>query len=284
VQKTIRKPDSGTDRIEQIEARLDHDRAALAQAARTLRLRLSGPALMREGLALAADLAGGSVRAAAGMTTSARWPRPVALGLAAMGLAWLTFGRGTRSAAPHFASATSDPVARWEDDGGMVHPTDTAQRPPSSPDWLAEADRVRTEAVRLLASLRDASDGGISTEADLASLRVEVLAALTADVRNALARGLEDMPEATRKAALLAREDLYARHLAGPLSGAQLMQERPLVSGVLAFATGVAAGLVLPRSTIEDRELVALKALLKAETLRLLQEIGLRQVTAPPRD
>lgn len=283
MQQTIPRPDSGQDSIEQIEARLDRDRAALGQAVQTLRLRLSGAALMQEGLALALGRGADTSRTRAGVKQPARWSSPVALGLAAMGLVWLTLGRGTKLAAPHAAVSVPDPVARWEDDGGMIRPLAVAQRPSSSPDWLVEADRLRAEAARLLATIRTASDHGISAEAELTDLRAEVLAALAADVRRVLARGLEGLPHAMQKAALLAREDAYIRHLAASGSGAQFLQDRPLVSGLLSFATGVAAGVMLPRSNTEDRQLVALRALFRTEALGLLQDAGWRQVTARSR-
>lgn len=117
-------------------AKLAETRTRVAETASALRDRMQPDRLLSEGARGLADATGRVVRGGARLVRS----NPVAVAVAAAGLAWLAFGRRRApSTDPHFEA-----VSRWEDEGGPAHPAHPAaadEVPPigADPDILTRA-------------------------------------------------------------------------------------------------------------------------------------------------
>lgn len=256
--------------LKQIEAQLDRDRAQFVASMRALR-RASLPAAPR-GLI---DRAGACVQG----VTDRIAAHPLAFGLGAAALGWLALRRrrrptGAETPVSILAGTEVEAVARWEDEGGPAAPL--ADPAPLREAWEEEADRLRARAAGLYRQIDHAHSAGLASEADLAPHRREILAALTQDIRAAMARGLEGLGQSAREAALAAREAAYVARLNATRVGTEALTRRPLATGAVLAATGAAAAYVLPQSAGEVRFVKGASARLVRVGLWLLEEEILR--------
>lgn len=135
---------------------------------------------------------------------------------------------------------------------------DTPEPPPAPdiPVWMAEADGLRARAAGMLEQIDAALRDGRAAAPDLLQRRTEVLAALTTDVRAALARGLDAMPEAERRRSMAAREADYAAHLG--VSDRDAAEDADSGTSAMAIAgmvalVGAAVAILMPHTELEDR-------------------------------
>lgn len=180
-------------------------------------------------------------------TTLSGWLRPLGVGLALGGLAWLIFGRRPAGKPVQWmAGSKAEAMERWADDGGSVPEV------PLEP-WEREADRARAAARALQHRIAQARRGGTLSESAGALHSADVLEALAADVRRAMNAGLEGMSQAARDTTLAAREAAYVARLTASRASTAAIGTRPFLSaGALALA-GAAAAWLLPQSQTEAR-------------------------------
>ncbi len=231
---------------DQIEAQLAQDRHAVAASLNALRDRLSLDALMQDGIGYLRQNTAGYTAA----VDRAVRANPVALALTGIGIAWLVFGRAATDPTPAesaLAGTRFEALSRWEDEGGPPAPI-----PEADAHWQAEADGLRARAATLLSQLDRAARDRLAPAADIARHRAEVLAALTADVRTALGRGLEHLTGSARDRALAAREAAYSARISLTRTGAQAVSDRPLMAGALMAAAGAALATALPGTRTEN--------------------------------
>ncbi len=259
----------GADTAHQIAARLEEDRSAFADALGALRDRFSLDTLMSDGTALLRQNAGPYTQ----VIDRAVRANPLALGVAAVGVAWLILGRRMDDKdEPALAGTAFDAVSRWEDEGGPVAPV-----APVDTLWIDEVDGLRARAAGLLARIDDAARKGLAPAADLVRSRADVMAALARDVARVMAQGLDGVADSAREQAIAARDALYAaRQKAGEIAAAPV-RNNPALTGALLAAAGAALGAALPQTRVEhrvigpvrDRVADAAKAMLTDERQRL---------------
>ncbi|WP_137109875.1 DUF3618 domain-containing protein [Rhodobacter sp. SY28-1] len=238
--------------IQEIERSLERDRVALAQSVAALRERVRPRNLMLEGksalMAQASPLVSQVDRAVRG--------HPVAATVAGLALAALVLGRRASvsdveaaTEAPALAGTRFEALTRWEDEGGPPAPE------PVDPeeDWLTEARGLRAKAQGLLRQIDDAARRGLAPAALLARHRAEVVAALAAETRIALGKGLGSMSEAARATAIEARERVYLSRIAVAEKGRATVEARPLAVGAAVAAAGALVACLFPQTETEDR-------------------------------
>lgn len=258
-----------------IEANLARERAALTASIHNLRSNLSTEGLLDEATAFAKSKLGPLSLA----VDSAVRANPIAAGLAAVGIAWLIFGR--KSAPDSYANTVQAAIGRWEDEGGPVHSDDSVNSDDSvqSDDvaWIAETDSLQTRARAALADLEQATRARLRPAADLARERAAIVADVAANTRAAMARGLNAMSESAREQIIAARERAYAARTAFTQKGTALIEDHPFVTGAIALAAGAALAARIPVTATENRILgperdhlfATAQSLLQAERARL---------------
>lgn len=232
----------------QIEAEIEQDRAKLALTLTALQDRMTPDVLVQDGLGLLRK----TVKRSSGSMDSAVRSNPLALAVVGAGLAWLVFG-GRKPLAPKRESPEA--MSGWEDDGGPARPSD---EPDDS--WKQNSVDLRQQTAAAHSRIdRDARDAA-QDERDLASGREPVLAALTLGLRRQLHRGLEglaavaqDRIATARTASAAGRVPLQHMGASRPRAAGRLIEDHPLVLGVVTFAIGAALGRALPRTGVEDR-------------------------------
>lgn len=235
----------------EIERTLERDRMELARSLVELRDRLRPANLVSEGkdalMAQASPLLSrldGAVR-----------EHPLLTAVAGLALAGVVFGRqrgndvDAATAAPAMAGTKYEALTRWEDEGGPPSPE------PVDPeeDWLSEARGLREKARQMLRQIDDAARRGLAPAAQLARHRAEVMAALAADSKAALGKGLESLGSTAREQALLARERIYLGRIAVAEKGRVAVDGNPLAVGAALALAGVAVACLFPQSEAEDR-------------------------------
>ncbi|WP_347311429.1 DUF3618 domain-containing protein [Defluviimonas sp. SAOS-178_SWC] len=240
-------PDTG-----HIEAELERSRARLNSAVDALQDRTSVESLAQEALSLIRSNAAVYTRS----IDNAVRANPIALALTGVGIAWLVFGN---------RKTTQETTrARWEDEGGYPNPSHQLATPedtsPEIGDWAGRIDALRERASQ---ALRDIDSEARSYAGDLrgyAAERAKVLASFTEDMRVSLLDGLEGLSEVARDRIVKAREAAYLARLrvsrtarAGGRETERLINEHPMIAGVLAMALGAAFAAALPRTRVEDR-------------------------------
>ncbi len=258
----------------QIEARLEADRTALSQSLTALGAKFTPDALWSGGVAL---LKSNSVPYTQAVDQAIR-ANPIAVALTAVGLAWLILGRRgplVPNAIP-LPGTHVEAVARWEDEGGPV--TETLTETPGTDDaWIAEADQLRRRANVLLAQIDTALRTNTAPTAALEGHRADIIAALTRDVRRAMARGMDHLSPEARALALTAREDAYAAHVPSRNAGTFAA----LTIGVALATAGATIAALLPQSGAEndalggprDHLVDAVSRALRMERQRLAQSV-----------
>ena len=237
------------------EAQLDQDRESLNSTLDELQGRMSVDHLAREALGLLRENVGPYTHS----VDRAIRANPMALALTGAGLAWLIFGgrtgdkhesgqggqhpNGSRSFPYGIAGDTPDYTSRGYA-GGIKSDDD---------GWSRRVDTLRRRASGMLAGLERGAK-------DYASESGRILSEFTADMRGAFRHGLDDLSDAARERVTQAREAAYAARLRvergareGGRQTVQLVDDHPMVAGVIAMAVGAAFAAALPRTRIEDR-------------------------------
>lgn len=232
---------------DQIAARLDQDRAALAASIDDMRDRLSVDALLGDALGFAKTNLQPYARALDGAVRA----NPLAALMTGAGLAWLAFGgrrRDTRPPETPISATRFGALARWEDEGGPVAPLPEPDEP-----WIAEADELRDQAIGALARIDAAARAKLRPVAELAQDRAQVLADLAKATQAAMRRGLDGLGAEAQARILAVREQAYTARIAAMRQGIRLIEERPVVAGAISAAIGAALAAALPPTATEDR-------------------------------
>lgn len=264
-----------------MEADIDRDRAALASTLDALQDRVSIEHLAQEALGMIRSNAAAYTRS----LDQAVRANPLAVALTAAGLAWLIFGNKKPAAKP------AKPVAlsRWEDEGGSLVLPGHTTKASGEAEWWRAVDALRDKASDKLRQIEDQSRafadnlssglsagvaGGLGEARDYAVEKAAVVADLAQGMKGAIAHGLDGLSEAARDRILAAREQAYAARLRAERSvksslskPGRLIEEHPMIAGVVGLAVGAAFAASLPRTVTEDR-------VFGTESDRLLNEAG----------
>lgn len=274
-----------------IEAAIERDRHALASTIGVLQERISVEHLAQEALGLVKTNA-----AAYGRTVDkAVRANPLALALTGAGIAWLVFGNRNSD-----EERAQNPKRRSSDDhGGRMPWPDSASTMVDSlsaadvagaSDWLEEIDGLRDRATRRLhaleaearghaSSVRNGISEGLGKARDFAAERADVLSGFAEDMKSGFRKGLDDVSDSARDRIVAARERAYAAKIraeglakSGAREAGRLIEDHPLVAGVLALAVGAAFAAALPRTQVENRAFGAESDRLMEEANRLLRQ------------
>lgn len=263
-----------------IEDRLARNRDRLASTLDELQDRVSIDHLAREALDTVKTNAAAYTRS----IDRAVRANPLALALTGVGLAWLVFGSrdgsddddDRRPAALPYRAAGADWPQRQDRQRGE--------------DWSHRIDRMRDRATQSLHRIeRDAADrtramrDGLADEAegwrDFAAERAAVVADFAADLRDGFMHGLEDLSGEARERIAAARERAYAASLRarqaasyGARESGRMIEDHPIVAGLVAAALGAAVAAALPRTRTEDRAFGSERDRLMDEARRLWDE------------
>ena len=229
-----------------IEAGLARDRATVADTLDALRDRLTVDALMSDAKTILADNIGPLT---AGIDRTVRG-NPLAVALIGAGLAWLVIGRNRAERKPaSIAGTRRDALIRWEDEGGPAHDPQVAD----DMTWMHESDSLRDKARAALARVEEAARAGFSTVARTAEDRAEVLSRYARDASRALRHGLDDLPTTAQDKIVALREQAYRLPRAAASAPGRMIEDQPMVAGVVALVVGAGLAVALPRTTTEDR-------------------------------
>ena len=271
-----------------IEAGIERDRASLASTIGALQERVSVEHLAQEALGLVKTNAAGYTRS----IDKAVRANPLALALTGAGIAWLVFGnRKSEADQVHVSSPhPRDHVSQTRQAAStMVDPLSAAEVT-GERDWSGEIDRLRDQATTKLHAVeadarRNASSvgkgisEGLGKARDFAAERAEVLSGFAEDMKSGFRKGLDDISEAARDRIVAAREQAYAAKIraeglarSGVRETGRLIEDHPLVAGVVALAAGAAFAAALPRTRMEDRAFGAESDRLMEEANRLLRQ------------
>lgn len=231
---------------DEIAAMLERERQELAASLDGLRNRLSPDQLINDAMGYAKANLGPYARALDGAVRA----NPMAAVMTGVGLAWLVFGRGSKSAAPAVALAGTkfEALSRWEDEGGPPAPDHSADTA-----WIAETNELRHRALRALSRIEAAARDHLRPASELAQDRARVLADLAGTTRTAMRRGLEGLTQDARNRVVVLREEAYAARLAAERQGTRLMEAHPVLTGAIGAAIGAAVASALPHTQTEDR-------------------------------
>lgn len=231
-----------------IEAELERDRASLASTLNELHDRVSIDNLAKEALGLIRTNASAYTKSIDGAIRA----NPMALALTGVGIAWLIFGGRTRRDEPDRSDARRD--------GDSGHTMAEGRRAPEDAGWSDRIDDLRERASATLRSIERDARSRTDHLRDHAAERTKVLADFTVDMKRSLLDGLDGLSDAARERVVSARENAYATRLRiqraardGGREAGRLIEEHPLVAGVVALALGAAIAAALPRTRAEDR-------------------------------
>lgn len=260
-----------------MEADIDRDRAALASTLDALQDRVSIEHLAQEALGMIRTNAASYTRS----IDQAVRANPLAVALTAAGLAWLIFGNKKPAAKP----AKPVAISRWEDEGGSLVLPEHATKASGEAEWWRAVDALRDKASDKLRRIEHQSRtfadnlssgvaSGLGQARDYSVEKAAVVADLAQGMKGAIAHGLDGLSEAARDRILAAREQAYAARLRAERSvkssmskPGRLIEEHPMIAGVVGLAVGAAFAASLPRTATEDR-------VFGSESDRLMDEAG----------
>jgi hypothetical protein len=251
---------------ERLEAQIARDHAQIAASVAALKDHLAPDALLRRGAVLARRQIAGAARSVGDTVRD----NPLAAGLVLAGVAWLILGRKPVPAAPEppLAGSKFESLARWEDEGGPPSP-ESEPDPDPEDDWLDEARALRARSTEALKKLEAASRSApaAQTVADRAAL----MAAYSADLAQALRRGLGGFSAAAQDRIVAARDAAFhATETTRSLAGGAV-KEHPLLSGLISMLAGAGLGAWL-RIGAREKEVLGPVADSLIDTARRLYE------------
>ena len=235
--------------IEEIEAELGRDRAALNANLSALQERLSLKGVAQEALGLFAGAEPGRTSAAA--LSGA----PVAALAVGAGLGWLASGKGRGGAGSSTTAATLAAATAAQ--------VISAMEPEDIRAVAKEIDQIyRTGAARLKslqAEMRGKAEGAAGALRDgadqargYAANKARIMADVAAEAKARLESGLEGLTDEAAAAVIAAREQAYqARRSASRKAGeaydeiAAMVDKAPISTGVAAFAAGALIAVAL---------------------------------------
>lgn len=272
-----------------IEAGIERDRASLAATIDALQERVSVEHLAQEALGLVKTNAAAYTRSIDGAIRA----NPMALALTGVGIAWLIFGgRKNDEGSPSHA------INRWEDEGGTAYPATTPPMSRAVPqdewaednEWTRDIDTLRRKASTKIrhieadakahaVQVRNGVAESLGKARDFAAERAAVLGNFAEEMKRSFRKGLDGLSETGRDQIIAAREHAYSARIraervarGGAREAGRLIEEHPLVAGVVALAVGAAFAATLPRTRVEDRTFGAEGDRLMEQANRLLRK------------
>ncbi|ALG92360.1 MULTISPECIES: DUF3618 domain-containing protein [Actibacterium] len=258
---------------DEIERELERNRAALQDTIRTLESTFTPDTIFRS----IADTVGRHGEDFGRSTMDAARANPLALGVTAVGLGWLMFGKGP--SADKIADTASR--ASGSDQGDSRYgPSDTASfTPPRGPvpvgeigprsQGLSAAQKARAKWYRtenyVKYGANSASDHAGAARDGAAHARARVRDR-SREFADQLSEGTERLSAEARERVIAARErailageslrrtggDINRKARSGADRAVEFFEENPLVAGALALAAGAFAAGSLPRTQFED--------------------------------
>ncbi|ETX11436.1 hypothetical protein OCH239_20055 [Roseivivax halodurans JCM 10272] len=193
---------------------------------------------------------------------------PLALGLTAVGLGWLMFGKGP-------SADRLDREARQAMQGGTDRGSSAGASAATGTEHSA-SQRARAGWYR--PGTHPASSGAHSAR-DKAAQSAGRVRDRSSDMARSLSEGTEKMNAdarerivAARERAILAGEGIERTARRGAQRGADFFEENPLVAGALALAAGALVAGSLPHTEIEDEHLGPTSDQLYDDAERLFEE------------
>ncbi len=235
--------------IEEIEADLERDRAALNDNFSALQERLSLKGVAQEALGLFGGAGQGKASSAALSGT------PIAALAIGAGLGWLASGKGkggsgSSTTAATLAAATAAQVISAmepEDIRAVAKEIDQIYRTGAARLKSLQAE-MRGKAEGAAGALRDGADQARGYAAD----KARILADVAAEAKARLESGLDGLSDEAAAAVIAAREQAYqARRAASRKAGeaydeiAAMVDQAPIATGVAAFAAGALIAVAL---------------------------------------
>ncbi|MFU8865289.1 MAG: DUF3618 domain-containing protein [Rhodobacterales bacterium] len=282
---------------EEIERRLEKDRAALANDLDELKSKFSLETIVRQAVDQIRDH---SDDITASVSRAVK-ENPLGVAVTGVGLAWLIFGDKTKThhtrASPTAAGIpVSSPPLGQQDYGHQS--ADRSRHNPASqdknlPSWLKDdhhhgggghnvASKARDAMAQSKDKLADASGAmrdRMHDTADSVRDTADTLRERTAQWRARLSEGTEHLSEEGRARVIAAREKASeARDAAmnrmhdSKERAVDLFEDHPLIVGALAVAAGAALAAALPHTRMEDEQFGETSDALIREAERILSE------------
>ena len=258
---------------DEIEHELERNRAELQNTIRSLESTFTPDALFRS----LTDNLGRHGSDFGKSTMDAARANPLALGVTAVGLGWLMFGKGP--SVDRISETATRASAKWQDDPRYGTPGDANFAPPRGPvpagevepqsQGLSASQKARAKWYRTENYLQHGAQSA-SERADAAmdgAARAELrVRDRSKDVAAQLSEGTERMSAEARERVIAARErailageslrraggDVNRRAREGADKAVDFFEDNPLVAGALALAAGALAASSLPRTQFED--------------------------------
>lgn len=272
-----------------IEAEIERDRASLASTLDALQDRFSVEHIAEEALGLVKTNAAAYTRS----IDEAIRANPMALAITGVGLAWLIFGGEKKDDDP-----TVQAMNRRQDEGGAAFPGATPPMARAVPhqewstddEWLRDIDthrdranskirQIEADAKSHAAQLREGAAEGVGKARDFTAERAAVLGDFAEEMKRSFRKGLDDLSESGREQIVAAREHAYSARIraervarGGTREAGRLIEEHPLVVGVVALAAGAAFAAMLPQTRVENRTFGAESDRLMEQANRLLRQ------------
>lgn len=243
---------------DEIEAGLERNRSGLATALDELTHRASVDYIAREALGMLKI----NTQDATHSLDRAIRANPVAFALVGVGVAWMVFGgKSQKGGNGRSDSGWSD--REWQ--AGGLHADDP------NPEWHSHLGALRskardalgqidTEARSSMQSLKSTLSDQVGQVRDFAAERARVIEGFAADLKAAVADGLEHLSETARAGVMQARQESYSALLraervvkGGTREAVAVVEEHPVAVGAVALAIGAVAGIAMMKSGDADR-------------------------------
>ena len=235
--------------IEEIEAELGRDRAALNANLSALQERLSLKGVAQEALGLFGGAGQGKASSAALSGT------PIAALAIGAGLGWLASGKGRGGAGSSTTAATLAAATAAQVISAMEPEDIRAVAKEIDQIYRAGAERLQA----LQSGMRDKAEGAAGALRDgadqvrgYAAEKARILADVAAEAKARLESGLDGLSDEAAAAVIAAREQAYqARRSASRKAGeaydeiAAMVDKAPISTGVAAFAAGALIAVAL---------------------------------------
>ena len=235
--------------IEEIEAELGRDRAALNANLSALQERLSLKGVAQEALGLFGGAGQGKASSAALSGT------PIAALAIGAGLGWLASGKGKGGAGSSTTAATLAAATAAQVISAMEPEDIRAVAKEIDQIYRAGAERLQA----LQSGMRDKAEGAAGALRDgadqvrgYAAEKARILADVAAEAKARLESGLDGLSDEAAAAVIAAREQAYqARRSASRKAGeaydeiAAMVDKAPIATGVAAFAAGALIAVAL---------------------------------------
>lgn len=281
---------------EDIERRLEEDRAALADDIEELKTRFSFETIVRQ----AADQIrehSDDITASVGRAVK---DNPLAVAVTGVGLAWLIFGDRTGQRSRPATRRTETVPVTTRSSGYPSYADRPAERTRQGsmtqdsnlPSWLktdhdhdydhadGKDSRKTTDKARAaLSQSKDRLAGASESVRERMQDTAGSMRERTAQWRERLSEGTEHLTEegrarviAAREKASEARDAAMARMQGGKERAVDLFEDHPLIVGALAVAAGAAMAAALPHTRMEDEQFGETSDALIREAERILSE------------